>query len=246
MASVKGEVKRVSEDLLMQIVTERYPAGLRLPPEASLAQTYGCGRSTVREALRHLADLGVIESRQGSGAVVLDYRLEGRSMNLLVPWLMSGQFDQPLEIIAQLLLRTRTYLACEGARMAALHAKPQDLVSARSLIDKSEKLENDPLGHAQNDFNFHRELCMASRIWPAVWMSNILQEPLMQLSERFGFGIVPENYSQKMNTILDRILEKDADAAVILMKSHLEEVDRELIKPFIDGSEASAHEVNAR
>ena len=232
----------MSEDLLMQIVVGRFPAGLRLPPESSLAQTYGCGRSTIREALRHLSDLGVVQSRQGSGAVVLDYRLEGRSMNLLVPWLVSGKFDQPLEIIAQLLLRTRTYLACEGARMAALHASPKDLAPARALIEHSEQLENEPVEHAQNDFNFHRELCMASRIWPAVWMSNILQEPLMQLSERFGFGIVPKHYSKKMNAILDRIVEKDAEAAVALMESHLEEVDRELLQPFRDATEAETYE----
>ena len=243
MSAVKGEVKRVSEDILTQIVVGRFPAGLRLPPEASLAETYGCGRSTVREALRHLADLGVVQSRQGSGAVVLDYRLEGRSMNLLVPWLMSGQLDQPLEMIAQLLLRTRTYLACEGARMAALHASPKDLANARALIENSEQLENNPQQHAQNDFNFHRELCTASRIWPAVWMSNMLQEPLMQLSERFGFGIVPKNYRQKMNAILDCIIEKDADQAVALMVSHLEEVDRELLMPLRSVDTSSTQEL---
>jgi DNA-binding FadR family transcriptional regulator len=232
MASTKGEVKRVSEDLLMQIVAGRFPAGLRLPPESALAQSYGCGRSTVREALRHLCDLGVVESRQGSGAVVLDYRLEGRSMNLLVPWLVTGQFDQPIELIAQVLLRIRTYLACEGARLAALHADPGDLLRARTIIDNSAALEDKPVEHAQNDLDFHRELGVASRVWPAVWMSNILQEPLSQLSERFGFGIVPKNYCSKMNTILDRIIAKDPDAAVLLLQAHLDEVDEALLNSF--------------
>jgi len=176
-----------------------------------------------------LADLGVVQSRQGSGAVVLDYRRDGRSMGLLVPWLLHGQHELDLDLIAQVLLQARTYLACEGARLASLYAEPEDLKAAQALIDKSVSLESDPLAHSKNDFYFHFELCVASRVWPAVWMSNTLQAPLLELIERLGFAIVPKNYLATMKKLLDAVSKREAVQAVEILKSHLETVDQEVI-----------------
>ena len=65
-----SEVQRVSRILLGRIIDGTYPKGLRLPAEASLAEELTCGRSTIREALRHVADLGLVKSRRGSGALL--------------------------------------------------------------------------------------------------------------------------------------------------------------------------------
>src|SRR3954467_13923953 len=79
-----GEVRRVAHEVLGRIVSGAYPAGLRLPAENDLATELRCGRSTVREALSHLAGMGVVKSRRGSGAMVLDFRREGTPA--LLPW----------------------------------------------------------------------------------------------------------------------------------------------------------------
>src|SRR3954468_15733751 len=53
---------------LIDLITERQlKAGDRLPPERELAATMGVSRSSLREALRALAMLGVAEMRQGDG-----------------------------------------------------------------------------------------------------------------------------------------------------------------------------------
>src|SRR4051794_23221925 len=53
---------------LIALITERQlKAGDRLPPERELAATMGVSRSSLREALRALAMLGVAEMRQGDG-----------------------------------------------------------------------------------------------------------------------------------------------------------------------------------
>jgi DNA-binding FadR family transcriptional regulator len=44
--------------------------GERLPPEQQLAMQLGVGRSTVREAVRSLASMGLVQSRHGSGTYV--------------------------------------------------------------------------------------------------------------------------------------------------------------------------------
>ena len=56
---------------LIGLITERQlKPGDRLPPERELASTMGVSRSSLREALRALAMLGVAEMRQGDGTYV--------------------------------------------------------------------------------------------------------------------------------------------------------------------------------
>src|SRR3954452_20828565 len=53
---------------LIGLITEKHlKAGDRLPPEPGVAATRGVSRSSLREALRALAMLGVAEMRQGDG-----------------------------------------------------------------------------------------------------------------------------------------------------------------------------------
>lgn len=62
----------VFEQLLAQIEDGRLRPGDRLPPELELTRILEVGRSSVREALHGLIALGVIETRPGRGAVVVD------------------------------------------------------------------------------------------------------------------------------------------------------------------------------
>jgi GntR family transcriptional repressor for pyruvate dehydrogenase complex len=225
LATLEGEVRRVADAILEKILDGTWPAGLRLPAEAELGEALGCGRSTVREALRHLADLGVVRSKKGSGATVLDHRVHGRSLGLLGPWLASGRFSRPLPVLTRELLGTRTHLACEGARLAALYAEPGGLDAAWAVVERSRGLESDPAAHTENDLELHRALTIASGVPPAVWMFNALREPLLELSRRFGVALVPPGYAEVMTTLLERCEARDADAAVKLLSAHLASVD---------------------
>ncbi len=61
---------QIAEELRNAICDGVYPAGVRLPPELSLAEQYGVARMTVREGLKLLQDEGLIVRKQGSGTVV--------------------------------------------------------------------------------------------------------------------------------------------------------------------------------
>jgi DNA-binding FadR family transcriptional regulator len=52
-----------------------YLPGSRLPSESELARQLGVGRSTVREALRVLTHLGLVEPRSGLGTYIVDKRI---------------------------------------------------------------------------------------------------------------------------------------------------------------------------
>jgi len=57
----------LAETLIHDIDTGKYQVGGMLPPELELSEQYGVSRHTVREAIRRLADMGLIARRQGIG-----------------------------------------------------------------------------------------------------------------------------------------------------------------------------------
>lgn len=65
----------VAQQIVNEIMTDGRKAGDRLPAEAEMCETYGVGRSTVREALRHLENQGVIRIKTGPGGgpVLVDF-----------------------------------------------------------------------------------------------------------------------------------------------------------------------------
>lgn len=62
----RDTVRRLQHD----ITVGRWPVNAKIPPEAELAAEFGVGRSTIREAVRSLAHLGMLEPLPGRGTFV--------------------------------------------------------------------------------------------------------------------------------------------------------------------------------
>lgn len=63
---------RLYKELLLKINSGELKSGERIAPERELCKLYKCSRATVRESLRKLEELRLIEKRQGSGTYVTD------------------------------------------------------------------------------------------------------------------------------------------------------------------------------
>jgi len=61
---------QIIDELRAQIATGAYPRGSRLPTERELAASFGVSAPTIREALRALSSMGLVEVRHGSGSYV--------------------------------------------------------------------------------------------------------------------------------------------------------------------------------
>ncbi len=62
--------KRIADSLARRVVEGAYPVGCRLPTERELAIEFGANRNAVREAIKRLEAMGVLESRRGAGTYV--------------------------------------------------------------------------------------------------------------------------------------------------------------------------------
>jgi len=63
--------RQLTDTLAREIETGKFPVGSLLPPEPRLAQRFGVSRHTVREAVRRLAEMGLVSRHQGVGTRVL-------------------------------------------------------------------------------------------------------------------------------------------------------------------------------
>ena len=70
IASSSTRYARVAQALLAEISGGRYPVGSRLPTEAELETRFRVSRHTVRAAIRHLRELGLVTARAGVGTTV--------------------------------------------------------------------------------------------------------------------------------------------------------------------------------
>jgi DNA-binding FadR family transcriptional regulator len=231
MAVLGAEVRRVSEILLGRILSGGYPPGLRLPPETQLATELECGRSTIREALRHLADQGLLQSRRGSGALVLDWRREGTPA-LMPTWVQQGRFEVPPHVLAAEMLRMRTLMACEAVRLAALYAPEGSLAEAREHMRLAPSFEADPAEHAVNELEMYRALVRASGMWPAVWTVNAIWGPMRELNRMFApaIGPVRPEFQPTIERLLELIEARDVDRAVEHVQAWFRKVDTRLVR----------------
>jgi len=226
----KAEADRTAQVILGRIIDGTYPAGLRLPAELELAKELDCGRSTIREALAELAAMGVVRSRRGSGATVLDFRREATPA-ILPAYLMAGAPDSDPFVLATELLRIRSLLATEAVRLASLHAPKGSLAPAREILGRFSP-KRSPTEQAVEEIAFFRAIVAASRVWPAIWMANAYFAPMGQVQSLLApiVGGPPADYAKSMSRLLDLIEAGDVDAATAFFTAWITRIDKVLLE----------------
>src|SRR5690554_7581348 len=73
-------VETAIESLRQNIESGEWPVGTRLPVEAELSEALGISRNTIREAVRVLVHVGMLETRQGDGTYVRANRDAGETL----------------------------------------------------------------------------------------------------------------------------------------------------------------------
>ena len=152
-----GPVKKesVGQQVVGQIVelirTGNLRPGDRLPSERELVEIFGISRPSLRESMRALSVLGIIESRHGGGAFVteLDASTMLAPLDLFLA-LSKANFDDAFE--------SRRIIEIEIVRKAAMKATRADIQDLNDMIAAHAKIQNDPVGFRILDSRFHEKL----------------------------------------------------------------------------------------
>lgn len=148
-----GLVDQVIEQLRAAITQGEWPLGHRIPTESELADSLGVGRNTVREAVRALAHVGLLEVRQGDGTYV-------RATSEV-----SGTIRRICGSELREVLQVRRALEVEGARLAALARTEADLAVLTSAMRQRDHALRigDWDAFITADTQFHRAVVDAGR-----------------------------------------------------------------------------------
>ncbi len=218
----------VVDQLLGDILTGTYPAGSRLPAERELAERLHASRGTLREGLRKLEALGVVEARRGSGIEVLDFRKNGR-VGLIPAFLKAGApGTNPLLVLADLLYLRRV-LAREVVVMAARRAEADAIERVRVAVGEAWQLRADPLAFATADFEAFGELARATGFLPLVWMFNTYRETVRELVSLAGPPPADPDYARTMYATLDAITAGEGEQAQEILDTYYARLDRVLL-----------------
>jgi DNA-binding FadR family transcriptional regulator len=108
--------EQVFSTLLEAILGGRYAAGEQLPGQRALAADLGVTMTALREALKRLEQMGLVQVRHGAGMVVADVRERG-TLDVLAPLLLrDGAIDRA--VLADV-LEARTLMLAELGALAA-------------------------------------------------------------------------------------------------------------------------------
>lgn len=209
--------------LVNGISNSRLAPGEKLPPERLLAEMLGVGRSALREALKSLDLLGLIEMRQGDGTY-----LASSSSSLLTEAVGWGLFLDSAD--AKQLIDARYFVEGALARLAAERADESELATIWSCVALMERAET-PAVFAAADSRFHFAVAAAARNGV---LSSVLERAKALLSEWILKVVADledrDSIIEQHRLIAERIAARDADGAENMMRAHIGEVTRRLLQ----------------
>jgi len=220
--------KRIYQDIIAQFVTMltegTLKKGDRLPAERVLTEQMGVSRSSVREALRVMETIGVLEVRPGGGAYVTDLNL-APFINTFAP-LITRREGFEIE-----LLELRELFEVKAAELVAQKVDQPTVERLQKIIDEMRTALDDENLQAgtKADIEFHREIFRSSGNKLLAQASEYINS-LMEISIKGNrlLLITKRENSVKLlkehQAIFESIRRGDSEKAKSDMTSHLERV----------------------
>ena len=206
--------------LRRKISSGEWPVNSKIPIEPELAEELEVGKSTIREAVRSLANLGMLETLPGRGTFV-------RSRTPVTSVLIEYIEDYDVEELQSV----RRALEIEAAQMAAVHRTDEQLAALQEALTKD--LEDDAdyprdyeHGYPPRQFHFLIFEATGSRLLPGLYAG--VMTALRKAIDRghVVYGATAHTRHADHEAILKAIENRDIVGVVHAMALH---VDRDLI-----------------
>ena len=190
----------VFDQLSREIVDGRMEPGALLPSERELVQVLGVNRGAVREALKRLAQSGLVQIQQGGGTRVLDYR-QSAGLDLLGSLMVRGDGEVDVRV-ARSVMEMRSALARDVARLAAERRTEAAIDALAARVESMSK--TDDLGQLQ---------VLALEFW------DVLVEASDNVAYRLAFNTLRDTYELIRGALVivmaDEVSDLDGHRAVL-------------------------------
>ncbi len=211
----------IAARLRQAILDGKYADGERLPAERDLAIHFEASRSTVREALRRLEEMGLVSRRIGSGTFV-NYRPALGEENI-------AEVTSPIELID-----VRLAIEPQMARLVVVNATARDLERMGEALKRVQACGADREYFSRADEKFHLTLAECTRNPLMVWLYRQINDVRGHaLWDAMKDKILTEariaEYNRQHRELYEALCNRDVDAAVEVITAHLEKARRDLL-----------------
>ncbi len=223
----KKVYQHVIEQIQNMVMTGVLKKGDKLPSERDLVEQLGVSRASIREAIRALEMIGLIESRQGEGNFI------GGDIN--------SSFFEPLSVMFMLnggqpedVLELRRVIEVEAVALAA------DKITAEQSVELQELMEEfrtaaDEMERVHIDKAVHDKIAEIGGNYLILILLNTISS-LLESFIRDARGMILREESNRdlllvqHQEICDGIIAKDSKRAIKAMKIHLETINTTMKK----------------
>lgn len=204
---------QVEDELMNFILQEPIEVGQKIPNEFELAEKFGVGRSTVREAVKGLVSKGILEVRRGSGTFVIStYTLEDDPLGL-------SKFEDKFKLALEL-FDVRLMLEPEIASLACDYATEEEKKQLQQLCDEVEQVCKSGKNHIEKDIEFHTCIARCSKNRVVETLIPVINTAVMTFANLTHRTLMQETIDTH-RAITDAIIKGDSVGAKCAMIMHL-------------------------
>jgi GntR family transcriptional repressor for pyruvate dehydrogenase complex len=214
---------RIYQEIVRQvkgmIAEGRLKSGDQLPPERDLAEKFVVSRTSVREALRALESLGLVEIRPGEGTFVREVSVESLIEPLALVMLSQR------EALGEL-FEARRMIEPALAALAARRATPEDVQEMDRILEAQAKEVAAGRTGLEQDAQFHAAIGAAAHNRAITRIAHAVMDLLRQSREdSLNTPGRPDRSHNDHRRLLAAIRGRDEAAARQAMIDHLEAVE---------------------
>ena len=210
--------EQVFDRILGMIKSGNLKGGDRLPTEQQMGIAFGISRPPLREALKALTLMGVLESRQGGRYTVTD--------------LSPGRLIAPMNAMLSLAdcdahehFESRVAIDLELVRLCAKRASGEERTRILTLALDGRAFHEDPVAFRLSDIEFHQAVHSAARHRLFFALALILYDIGLDVRRVASAmpGVIKTSVAQHIE-IAEAVAASNAEAAVSAYRRHLEHV----------------------
>ncbi len=229
----------IAKKLLDYLLSGVLVPGDRLPSERELSKAFGVGRSAIRDALKPLTLLGIIDVRQGDGTFLR--ATESEFLPKVIEWgLLLGE-RRAIDLV-----EARRHIEVALASMAAQRRGDQDLADLRRLLRQMEEAGSSE-DFIAADMEFHLRLAEAARNSVLAGILTNIRSLMHVWIERVTRAAESTAASyQEHVPIMAAIEAQDATAAAAAMAAHLDSAGAKLTRTLEAERQTTGRQTSAR
>lgn len=221
-----GVHEQIVDQIVRMVMTGELKRGDKLPSERQLKELFNVSRASLREALRILSTLGIIEVRAGSGIYVTKETGQNVEKTFSLMYMPTSTRD----VIE--LLEFRRLIECECIKTAVDFISEEDIKELETCIALAEDPRSEVSITADRDFHYLIAQRSGKRVFYESMsaMTLAVTEALKIMRQLEEFHKISQKSQKEHTEILSALRAKDKVWAEKAMYDHLTSVQNDLME----------------